>query len=431
MRLTQINARTRVRNYPCVMKSNWISARKDNRGSVAIQTALVLIALVGMVALGTEMVFLLSKHRQMQSAADAAALGAVTAMMNGTPADFRTEALAISADAGFTDGVDGVSVTINNPPALGAYAGNDEAVEVIVAQPQTLGLANLFRSGLFDVGARAVAAEENAAEYCILALDASASGAVNIKNNGVVANPVCGVAVNSSSSTALKLSNNAAINGPVNVHGGISLSNNAKLNGTPVNQHAAVTPDPYAGRTIQTPPACTGQSGSGGNNATINLTPGHFCSGWNFSNNVTLNLTPGAYYIDTKLSIGNNAVVNGTGGVVLIINGNYAFSISNNAQLNITAPTTGPYAGLAFFSSRTAMSTVTQTFSNNSVLRIIGAIYLPNQIVDYQNNSGTNATKCTQIIGRLVYVSNNVMLNDNCAYTGTSPIGSSTAKLVQ
>jgi len=413
------------------MFSNWISALRSNRGSIAIQTALILIALIGMVALGTEMVYLLDKHRQMQSAADAAAMGAVTAMMTGNPSDFRTEAYAIAANAGFTNGAGGVAVTVNNPPAAGAYAGDDGAIEVIVSQPQTLGLVALFRSGLFNVGAHAVAKAENAAEYCILSLDPTASGAVNIKNNGVVANPVCGVAVNSSSRTALILSNNAAIDGPVNVHGGWNLSNNAELNGTPLNQNAAVTPNPYASRTIQTPPACTGQSGSGGNNATINLTAGHFCSGWNFANNVTLNLAPGAYYIDTKLIIGNNAIVNGTGGVTLIINGNYAISISNNTRMTLTAPAAGPYAGLAIFSGPAATSTVTQTFSNNAVIKIIGAIYMPNQIIDYENNSGTNATKCTQIVGRIIYVANNVTLNDDCAYTGTSPIGSSTSRLVQ
>ncbi len=413
------------------MFSNWLAALKSDRASVAVHMALMLVAIIGMVALGTEMVFLLYKHRQMQSVADAAATGAVTAMVNGTPSDFRTEALAIAANAGFTDGADGVSVAINNPPTIGAYTGDNSAVEVIVSQPQSLGLVNLFRSGIFDVGARAVAAAENSADYCILSLDSSAPGAVTVKNNGVIANPVCGVAVNSSSATSIQLSNNAAINGPVNTHGGISLSNNAELNGTPINQNASVTPDPYSDRTIQTPPACTGQSGSGGNNATIDLTAGHFCSGWNFQNNVTLNLAPGAYYIDTKLNIGNNAIINGTGGVTLIINGNYAINVTNNVRLTLTAPTTGPYAGLAIFSSPTATSSVTQTFSNNAVIKIVGAIYMPNQTVDYQNNSGTNATKCTQIVARIVYISNNVTLNKDCAYTGTSPIGSSAAKLVQ
>ena len=404
-------------------------ALRSNRASVAIQTALIMVALIGMVALGTEIVFLLYKHRQMQTVADAAAMGSAVAEIAGNPTDFRTEAYAISAKDGYVNGVKGVTVAVNNPPLAGAYAGNASAIEVIVGQPQQLSLVSLFRSGTFNVGARAVALIQSSSLYCILALDPSASGAMNINNNAIVANSVCGVAVNSSSRTALILSNNAAINGPVNVHGGWSLSNNAKLNGTPANQNAAIIPDPYASRTIQTPPACTAQSGSG--SGTVNLTAGHFCSGWNFSNNVTVNLGAGAYYIDTQLSVGNNAIINGTGGVTLIVNGNYAVNITNNAHVTLTAPTTGPYAGLAIFSSRTATSTVTQTFSNNAVIKIIGAIYMPNQIIDYENNSGTNATRCTQIVGRKIIVLNNVQLNNNCANTGTSNIGSSTSRLVQ
>ena len=46
------------------------SAARARRGSVAIQLALMTTVLLGMVALGTEITFVLFKHRQMQSAAD-------------------------------------------------------------------------------------------------------------------------------------------------------------------------------------------------------------------------------------------------------------------------------------------------------------------------------------------------------------------------
>jgi len=54
------------------------STARLRRGAVAIQVALMLTAIVGVSALGTEITFLLYKHRQMQSAADSAALGAAT-----------------------------------------------------------------------------------------------------------------------------------------------------------------------------------------------------------------------------------------------------------------------------------------------------------------------------------------------------------------
>lgn len=408
------------------MFSNWIAALKSNRASVAVQTGLVLIALIGMVALGTEMVFLLYKHRQMQSAADASATGAVTAILAGAPSDFHTEALAIAANAGFTNGVDGVVVDAT----LVDLPDGNNGVQVIISQPQTLGLVNLFRSGIFDVGARAVAEADVAASYCILALDPSASAALEIRNNAQVVNPNCGVAVNSGSGSALKLDNNSNIYGPVHVHGGITLGNGAYVNPRTTQTSAAAIPDPYADRSIQTPPACTSQSGTVGNNATKNYTPGHFCSGWTFGNGAIINLAAGAYYIDTKLQLGNNNVITGTGGVTLVINGNYGISISNGAHLTLTAPSSGPYSGIAIMGGRTATSTVTQLFSNNASINVFGAIYFPNQIIDFQNNGATGTGRCTEVIGRIVYVSNNVALDDQCS-GGVLPIESSKSRLIQ
>jgi len=404
---------------------------RRRRGSVAIQIGLMMIVVLGMAGLGTEITFLMFKHRQMQSAADSAALGGATALGTGFPADFVLQARAIAASGGFVHGVDAVTVAVNHPPTIGALAGDPNAVEVVVAQPQTLGMVSLFRSGLFDVGARAVAILGNTSLYCILALDPTASAAVRIENNAIVTNSSCGVAVNSSSDSALVLRNNAAINGPVSVHGDWSLSNNAQLNGSPLVNHGPVIADPYASVALQPIPSCTAQPDSGGNNATINLNPGHFCNGWNFSNNVTVNLSPGAYYIDDRLRLRNNAVLNATGGVTLIVNGDYAVDFSNNVTLNITAPSTGPYAGLAFFGLRDAAPGATQSFQNNAVLNIKGVVYFPNQIIEFENNGTTTPGGCTQVIGRIVHISNNVELDRSCAGTGVKPIGSSPSRLAE
>jgi hypothetical protein len=399
-------------------------------GSVAIQVAVLLSILIGFVALGSEIVYLLYKQRQMQSAADSAALGGASALTFGYPADFRLESNAIAAQAGFVAGVDGVTVTVNNPPATGGYAGASDAVEVIVHQPQQLYLASLFGPGTYDVRARAVATRGNNGAYCVLALDPSASGALSVKNNGVVSNPNCGVAVNSGSGSALTVSNNGAINGPVTVHGNWSLSNNAHLNGTPLKNYAPVTNDPYAGVTVQAAPGCTSQSGTV-MYSTAHLNPGHFCSGWNFSNNATVTLAAGAYYIDSQLTMANNVVVTGTG-VTLIVNGTYAISIGNNISITLSAQTSGPYAGLAVFGTRSGSASTTQTFSNNTTLKVTGAIYFPSQTVAYSNNSSTGASNgCTQVIGRIVQIQNNVYLDNHCDSTGVKPIGQTPVKLVE
>jgi len=287
----------------------------------------MLVAIIGVAALGTEIGYLLYKHRQMQSAADAAALSGATAYMTGYPSDLKVEARAVAAAMGYTHGVGGATVTVNRPPLSGSKAGDSSTVEVIVSQPQTLHLVTLFRSGVFSVGARAVATLDAAGIYCMLALDPAASGAVALLNNAVITNPKCGVADNSSSSSALTLSENSSIAGAISVHGDWTLANGASLPGSPLIRNGPVIDDPYAAVQLQTIPACTGQTSSGKNNLTLNLTPGHFCAGWDFMNTVTLNLAPGAYYIDQKMNLKNNVTVNAMGGVTLIVNGNYPIDI--------------------------------------------------------------------------------------------------------
>lgn len=403
----------------------------SREGSVAIQIGVGLVALIGMVGLGTESTFLVYKHRQMQSVADSAALSGAMALSQSFPRDPESEARAVAAQLGFVHGADQTALTVNAPPASGSQTGNSEAVEVILSQPQNLSMMRLFGNETVNVGTRSVAVRSDSGRFCILALDPTASQSMYVSNNAVIG-PVgskCGVAVNSTSNTALVMNNNAIINGPVTTRGAWSLANNAELNGSPLIQHGPLIADPYAGVQLQTAPACTSQSGSGSNQITRNLTPGHFCGGWDFKNNVVLNLAAGAYYIDSKLSIMNNVVVNGTG-VTLVINGNYAIDINNNATLNISAPTSGDYEGLAFFGLRNATSTVLQKFSNNTILNIQGAVYFPNQILEFDNNGATTPQGCTHVIGRKVQMMNNVELKNDCAGTGIKPL-SPPAQLVE
>jgi len=398
-------------------------------GNVTILAAVLLVTLLGFAGLGTEVTYVLFKHRQMQASASAAALGGATALTIGYPSNLILESAAIAATLGFTSGVKGVTVTVNHPPVSGNYAGNANAVEVIISQPQTLPLSGLVGPKIWTVGARAVALAGNPGVYCVLAMDPTASGAVSIENNAVVGSSACGVAVNSSSSSALTMSENTTINGPVNVVGGWSLANHAVMPNNSVTENGSPIANPYAGVSVGTVPACTGQPGSAKNNAKLNLTPGHFCAGWNFGNNNELDLAPGTYYIDSQLNVGNNGTITGTG-VTLIVNGNYAIQLGNNAQLTLTAETSGPFAGLAIMGLST-VSTATQTFSNNVGMNITGAIYFPHQTVLFSNNGMTSPNSCTQLIADIVQISNNVELGNNCVGTGVKPVGSSPSRLVE
>lgn len=394
----------------------------DRRGTVAVLLALMLPVVLGMLTLGVETGLWFATRRSLQGAADAAALSGAFEVQAGLNDAAAAAALDASRN-GFTAG-SGATITVNNPPLSGAYAGDARAVEVILSQPQSLLLSQLFLNAL-TIQARAVAlGADGQGQYCVLGLDTSEADTIYLSNNARLPNASCGAASNSTNASGLNLKNNASISGAIAVAAtSYHLSNNAEIEGAA--KTGVVTDDPYADVTRENLPACTGQTSQGWNNVTINLTPGNFCSGMDFKNNATVNFAPGTYYVQSKLTFQNNAIMNATGGVTIVVVGNYAIDIGNNAIINITAPSSGNYAGLAFFGDRSGTSTVKQVFSNNTTLNITGAIYFPNQIAELDNNASTSANGCSQLIARKVIFSNNANLPSNCTGSGTKGIGAS------
>src|SRR5437016_4538335 len=97
----------------------------DQSGSNLIIFALILPVLVGAAGLGTEAGWWSYKHKNMQSAADSGAASAATAGTNLT-----AEADSVTALYGYANGLNNVTVTVNQPPSTGNFTSNPKAVEV-------------------------------------------------------------------------------------------------------------------------------------------------------------------------------------------------------------------------------------------------------------------------------------------------------------
>src|SRR5438445_2002993 len=150
---------------------------RDQSGSYVILSALLMPVLVGTAGLGTEVGWWYYKHKNMQSAADSGAVSAATAVTAGT--DLAAEANAVTANYGYANSVNNVTIAVNQPPKTGNYTLNSQAVEVVVSQPQQRLLSALFGSDPVLITARAVALP-NSGTGCVLALNSTASLAVNV-----------------------------------------------------------------------------------------------------------------------------------------------------------------------------------------------------------------------------------------------------------
>jgi Flp pilus assembly protein TadG len=406
-----------------------VSFLREDRGSVAITMGIALAALMGMAALGTEVSFIQYKQRQMQAVADAAALSAALAYTKGVPADFKLEAKAIAASGGFVTGAANTVVTINRPPATGAHSANNDAIEVIIEQPQTLKLAGLFTSAQFNVGARAVVFKgESGGGFCLLSTSLTAKNTVTVNNGAHLNIDECGLAVNSTGKPALTVSGGGRITAKsVSVRGTVTMNNGGVINsaeGVLINQPAVA--DPYAGVNVTVPAGCNHNNlvlNWGHNNTT--MMPGTYCNGLGIGNGIKVTMATGIYYIKSGLfDLGGGAHVTGTGVTIVLTKNTSSYAqatLGNGGTINLTAPKTGTTAGIVFYGDRLAPSSRQINFNGGVNMTLTGALYFPSMTVNYSNAS--NNSGCTQLIGSLLRFTGGAKFGTDCDGVGTAPIG--------
>ena len=439
------------------------------------------MALLGFTALGTEGGYWYFKHRNLQNAADSAAMSAVAALLNIANPDAAhktqatSEAQATAARYGFVDTQGGVSVAVNIPPSAGTHTSDPNAVEVIINQPEALFLSAALSFGgkpLFSKNptqiVRAVATPGTNGNGCVVTLDKSAVVDLFANGNTQLTLSGCDLYVNSDASDALNETGNATITArAAYITGDPSGTAKTSLT-TTVGTFTGTAPinDPYAGLkapytspgsscTNASPPTTTHVNVSSSGGVTTYTPDGTnmaiFCGGWTpAAGNVFLN--PGLYVVDGGTFGCNNCTISGNN-VTIYLTGsgsNYAtlaFGGSSSTQLNVNAPTdafmqanpsTKALEGIAIFADRNAPTTSVSAFSGQATANINGVIYMPTQQVTFNGNGAASSPRCSQIIAySLTFHGNSGFQNDCADYSnpttgaGVLNIGAIPAQLVE
>jgi Flp pilus assembly protein TadG len=386
-----------------------LRAWRDEKGNAAMVFALVTPLMVGGAGLAVETSFEYVSQSQLQGAADAAAYAGGLEKMGGSSPDvIRAAATSQATINGWVAG----GLTVNNPPATGAYAGQANAVEVLLTKNAPRFFTAYFATTPVTLRARAVSIGQTAANACILALNKTAHGAITVQGNTTVTLNSCDVMSNSIASDAITVWGSSLLSAECAVSaGGLSNHGGMTLTGCPsAITNAPRVGDPFSGLATPSPgPAQSVPNGSG--NKT--LSPGTYSGGMDLKGNVTLN--PGVYYVtggDFKTNSG--ATVSGTGVTIYMAAGSNV-SMNGNSTVDIQAPTSGTYSGVLFFGDRSG--TGINTFNGNNTSHLTGDLYFPSEEVDYLGNySGING--CTQIIADTVQWTGNSTIGVNCAAMG-------------
>ncbi|HKT12796.1 MAG TPA: Tad domain-containing protein [Terriglobia bacterium] len=401
---------------------------KSEAGQALLLMALSMIVLCGFAGLGIDMGYLRFMKRQMQSATDSAALAGAAEVGYG---DVTTAADADAATNGFTNGVNGATITVNNPPTSGPKQGNSQYVEVLISQQQPTFFMKLLGVQSEMVSTRSVA-YSGISGACIYALDPSTSSAFAVNGNSNLT-AQCGILDNSNNSTAALVQNGSGCLSAkyIGVVGQFKNNSSCLPSPTPVSGVAAFS-DPLAYLQPPTVGSCdhTSTSITGG---TTTIYPGVYCSGLSISGGSTdVTFSPGTYIIDGGgLNISGGANVHGDGVTFYITAPSSSsfkgVSITGGSNSQLIAPTSGQYASILFFQDRSFTSSSSGADSNiagGSGTAIEGTLYFPTTNLTYAGSSVDSLY--TILIADTVKITNTTVIQDTYQVlpNGSSPIHS-------
>jgi Flp pilus assembly protein TadG len=448
--------------------------RKDERGAVSIMMGFLIVPLVGFLAVGFEVSNWYSITRGMQNAADAATLAA--AINNSDPA-YKAEAFAVAATYGFVNGVNNVTINVKNDeicPVTGDT--NCYSVSISGSTPLLLsqvvgfqGNGNINGSLQKQLSAAAMAKPSSPKDICVLALAGSGTNPA-IQTNGAPTANLNGC--NSMSYTG------ADCNGH-NLGIGISFTVGSTNNGCGANkmsnQSKLFPQDPYLSQisgNISAFPAnpCNNnypQEQHQGNHSsldasaqplnlanlvvahTLNLSAGNnfVCGDQMLTGDVTVNTPLGQSAVliieNGQLDLNGNTFQTHQGSALTIVftgtNGPncpnglcYKHAPTNNTNgpggvLDITPPTTGPWAGIAIVQdpSLTDLTDANgvgvldvSSAGNSPTWNITGLVYMPHATIALKGaiDKSTNGNSC------LVLVADNFQISGTGGFLKANPL---------
>lgn len=415
--------------------------RGDRRGSMVVLTALMMPVVMGFSALGVDATAWYMQRRNLQTVADAAAVAAAYhAVGNAGESQIRAAAAEDAKRNGYATGPRN-RLIVHSPPQTGPYVGRPGFVEIVADSDAELYFVGAFLDRPVAIAARAVAGGVSVGEHCVVALDHDADRALEFSGTANVSLD-CGVASNSRSLQSIYVGGNASLTAdPAQAFGDIQVSGNATLNTKhPPQPYSQRVTDPYGpeGRDLQLPPSRPCDANKLKPSAGAVLSPGRYCGGLQINSNVSFE--PGVYELyDGGLQVNGGARLVGDG-VTFVLNGSSpgkvgTIKINGGAQAELSAATSGQYAGVLFFQSPAAStaSNLSNDFLGGASMQLDGALYFPNQEVKFSGGAGSDPA-CLQIAGRKVtFTGSGYLSNDPtfCKNLGVEEMAQIRVRLVE
>jgi putative Flp pilus-assembly TadE/G-like protein len=376
---------------------------------------LAVVGMVGLTALAVDSGNAYAVRRHAQNTADTAALAAGLAMSDNQ--NWSAAALARAASNGYNnDGVNN-TVTIVSPPSSGPYAGSANYIQVTIHTTTKTFFASVVGVSQLSSTVSAVTLGEPAyttqIAYGNAMVGLAPHGCSVFWSHGSFNATVegSGVFVNSDDSRcAMRENGSGTITAPsFNVVGGATFDS-----GHVIGPVLPADPIPYPPNIAWPEPNCTGTATKSGST----LSPGSWHG--QFPPHGVDTLQPGVYCVSGDFRVNGNETLTGNGVTIIMESGTVVWN--GGATLNLSATTTGDYAGLLLYAPMTNDDPL--TINGNGDSHFQGTILAPASDIQVLG-TGAAAGFHSQVVGYTVELGgtadSTIVYNDNENYDWTVP----------
>ena len=371
---------------------------------------------------------------------------AVLAAATNAGATYADEAKAVTSTYGFTDGVAGVSVTASDSAACPSGGNNCYSVTIRGSVPlffsQVVGFRGTARVNESDhnagttssrgtvISATAIASEPtDPRQYCILAL-ATSGASEGIRTNGAPKANLAGCDMMSDSNATCNGHDTGADHGDaygVNDGCGVVRRSNIDKVADPYSGLADNIPsDPCGGSYPQMPakkkgtPLPTSNQWSATKNLSGNVS---VCGDLQLTSDVTVNASSGAvlYVWNGRLDTNGHTLSTSSGSALTVVftgdnSGGYTHTPTGGGILDIAAPTSGTWKGVALYQDPHLTSGVDISAAGNSpAWDITGLVYLPHASVTLSGavNKASHGKSCFGLVIDNITINGTGMILDH------------------
>ena len=347
---------------------------QDNGGNVAIMVGLSAIPIMFGLALSVDYGGWINQRTDLAAAADAASLAGARELAD-VFIDRKDGEAVDRAKAVATKYALANESEQESPYVEVAAAGNPMTVSVKLAASGKQYFSKAVSDQGVKVGFTSVAAAVQVANACVVALSKTADPGIEYNLQGDVIANGCSIWANSETTNStngngsgkVEADTNCSV-GKADVTSGFQVNPGARSDCIPVK-------DPFADWTPPEPPVDKCQKFSITGSGAQTVSPGKYCS-IKIVGQAKVTFAPGVYYIDGgTLDVIGGGELYGDGVTLVFINGGRV-DLGGVAVIDLSAPETGPTAGMALTSGRDEPAGLS-TLKGTSAFKIEGNVYMP------------------------------------------------------